>query len=238
MRTNVYIDGFNLYYGAVKGTPYRWLDVAKLSRLLLPKSTINRIRYFTALVQSRPNNPQQGQRQQTYLRALQTIPNLTVHYGHFLSGPVRMLLTNPPVRGSRTVEVLKTEEKGSDVNLATFLLVDAFDQDYESAVIVSNDSDLALPIQFVQQKFGCPVGLLNPHRNPSQTLLKLATFYRPIRAGGAPCKPIPRDPLGCTGDDYQTTNVVIVRWFRVHGISSSDFGFIAAWRRAGRRGGG
>jgi hypothetical protein len=179
LKTNVYIDGFNLYYGAVKGTPYRWLDVGKLCQLLLPKDTIHRIRYFTALVQSRPNDPQQGQRQQTYIRALQTIPNLTVHYGHFLSGTVRMMLTNPPARGPRTVEVIKTEEKGSDVNIATFLLVDAFDQEYEHAVIVSNDSDLALPIHFVQQKFGCPVGLLNPHKNPSQTLIKAATFYKP-----------------------------------------------------------
>lgn len=183
MKTNVYIDGFNLYYGAVKGTPYRWLDIGALCRAMLPKNTINRIRYFTALVQSRPNDPQQGQRQQTYIRALETIPNLTVHYGHFLSSSVRMTLANPPPHGPRTVEVLKTEEKGSDVNIATFLLMDAFNREYDTAVVVSNDSDLALPIQFVQQRFACTVGLLNPHKNPSRTLLKVVTFYKPIRTG-------------------------------------------------------
>lgn len=191
MKTNIYIDGFNLYYGAVKGTPYRWLDIAKLCQLLLPNNSIHRIRYFTALVQSRPNDPQQGQRQQTYIRALQTIPNLTVHYGHFLSSSVRMTLTNPSAVGPRTVEVVKTEEKGSDVNIATFMLVDAFDGDYETAVVVSNDSDLALPIHFVRQKFGCPVGLLNPHKNPSRTLLKAVTFYKPIRVGALRASQLP-----------------------------------------------
>lgn len=66
MRVNVYVDGFNLYYGAVRETPYKWLDLGELCRLLLPQNQINRIRYFTALVESRPYDPQQPQRQQTY----------------------------------------------------------------------------------------------------------------------------------------------------------------------------
>src|SRR5215212_4342260 len=85
-RTNVYIDGFNFYYGCVKGTPYKWLDFNKLCQLTLKGHHINRIRYFTALVRPRPDDPQQRQRQQIYIRALETIPNLTVHYGHFLTG--------------------------------------------------------------------------------------------------------------------------------------------------------
>jgi hypothetical protein len=35
MRTIVYIDGFNLYYGAVKGTPYKWLDLKSVCQKLL-----------------------------------------------------------------------------------------------------------------------------------------------------------------------------------------------------------
>ena len=54
MKTNVYVDGFNLYYGAVKGTPFRWLDMAAMCRMLLPGDQINRIKYFTALVDARP----------------------------------------------------------------------------------------------------------------------------------------------------------------------------------------
>ncbi len=183
MRTNVYVDGFNLYYGAVRGTPYRWLDLARLCRLLLPQHTVNRIRYFTALIQPRDDDPQQAQRQQAYIRALQTIPNLTVHYGLFLTRPVRMPLASPPPNGPRTVDVLRTEEKGSDVNLATHLLVDGFDSDFELAVIISNDSDLVEPIKIIRARLGLPVGVLNPHPNQSRALRDAATFYRYIREG-------------------------------------------------------
>lgn len=82
-KTLVYVDGFNLYYGALKNTPYRWLDLFRLSQLLLPAHDVVQIKYFTALVTSRPTNPDQAARQQTYLRALQTIPNLQIIYGLF-----------------------------------------------------------------------------------------------------------------------------------------------------------
>jgi hypothetical protein len=116
MKANVYVDGFNLYYGAVKATPYRWLNIAALCQLLLPCDQINRIEYFTALVSPRPNNPDQPTRQRTYLRALMTIPNLSITYGHFLLHDVSMPLAAP---GCGFARVVKTEEKGSDVNLAT-----------------------------------------------------------------------------------------------------------------------
>jgi hypothetical protein len=85
MRAYVYIDGFNLYYGAVKNTSYKWLDLSKLRHSLLPKNDVWKIHYFTALVTARSKDPQQSQRQLTYLRALKTIPNLEITYGHFLS---------------------------------------------------------------------------------------------------------------------------------------------------------
>jgi hypothetical protein len=47
MLTNVYVDGFNLYYGCLKGTPYKWLDLGALCQVLLPPNKIQRIRYFT-----------------------------------------------------------------------------------------------------------------------------------------------------------------------------------------------
>lgn len=179
MKANVYVDGFNLYYGMLKGSPYRWLDLAALAHKVLPKHTINRIRYFTALVQAR-NRPQALIHQQVYLRALQTIPNLTVHYGHFLSHPVWMALVQP-VGKRRTTHVWKTEEKGSDVNLASYLLTDAFEQDFEMAVVISNDSDLETPISIVRQKFQLPVTVLNPHTYDSFELKKIASFHRKLR---------------------------------------------------------
>jgi len=180
MKANVYVDGFNLYYGAVKGTPYRWLDIATMCRLLLPHDQINQIKYFTALVNRRPQDPDQPTRQQTYLRALRTIPNLTIILGHFLTHDVMMPLA-PPTSGY--VKVTKTEEKGSDVNLATHLLVDGYHGDYEIAVVVSNDSDLLAPIQVVTQEFKKPVGLLNPQRYPSHALLPHVAFIKQIRSG-------------------------------------------------------
>jgi hypothetical protein len=86
MRTSVYIDGFNLYFRAVKDTPYKWLDLKKLVSLLLqPHHQIVEIKYFTAIVYGRFDS-KQPIRQKTYIRALEKfIPELSVHYGHFMS---------------------------------------------------------------------------------------------------------------------------------------------------------
>lgn len=183
LKTNIYGDGFNLYYGAVRNTPYKWLNIALLCTRILPSITINRIRYFTARVSNRPDDLTQSQRQDVYLRALRTLPNLTVHFGLFLSNPVSARLVSPPNGGPYTARVIKTEEKGSDVNLATFLLLDAFDADFEQAVVITNDSDLALPIQGVRDRFQLPVGLLCPYPQATKKLARAAAFVRLIRAG-------------------------------------------------------
>jgi len=183
MRANVYVDGFNLYYGCLEGTGYKWLDLGRLCELLLPHYDIGRIKYFTARVRPRPEDPQKHIRQMIYLRALQTIPNLTVHYGHYLSHPVRMPLAHPKIGGANTVEVIKTEEKGSDVNIATHLLVDGFQNDYQVAVIISNDSDLRFPIEVVRNTLDRPVVILNPYNNGSQALKSVASTCKPIREG-------------------------------------------------------
>ncbi len=191
MRTSVYIDGFNLYYGCAKGTPHRWLDLGKLCSLLLRGHTITRIRYFTALVGPRPGDPKKPLRQQTYIRALETIPGLSVHYGHFLSNLERVPVAAPAPGSPRTVEVIRTQEKGSDVNLATYLLMDGFRGDYELAVVVSNDPDLKTPIELLRAELGLQVGVLNPHRNTSHALWQAASFYRPIRRGVAAASQFP-----------------------------------------------
>ena len=180
MKANVYIDGFNLYYGAVKNTPYRWLNIAAMCQLLLSRDELNQIKYFTALVSPRPGDPGQPTRQRTYLRALRTIPNLTIILGRFLTHDVMMPRAAP---ASGYVKVTKTEEKGSDVNLATHLLVDGYQDAYEIAIIVSNDSDLLAPIQVVTGQLKKPVGLLNPQKHPSRALLPHVKFIKQIRSG-------------------------------------------------------
>ncbi len=147
IRTNVYVDGFNLYYRALRETPCRWLDIGQLAQRLLSNHQINRIRYFTARVSNRPNDPTKARRQEVYIRALQTVPSLSVHYGHFIEKTKFRPLARPPRTGTRMVEIRDTEEKGSDVNLATYLLLDGFDNEYDLAVVITNDSDLKLPIK-------------------------------------------------------------------------------------------
>lgn len=182
-RTIVYIDGFNFYYGAVKGTPFKWLDFEALCRRLLPRDNIVKIRYFTARVSARPDDPQQADRQDAYLRALETLPLVEIHYGYFKTRPVRLPLVQPRSTDSRTVEVLRTEEKGSDVNLATYLLLDAFKNAYDTAVVVSNDSDLSEAIRVAQSELGVRVGIINPHprQHRSRELLGLdCLFYKQV----------------------------------------------------------
>jgi uncharacterized LabA/DUF88 family protein len=183
VKTNIYVDGFNLYYGAVKGTPYKWLDLLALSAKLFRRNQINRIRYFTAIVDARPPDVQQPVRQQTYLRALHTIPSLSVHLGTFRTRPVRMTLVHPPRFGPRTAEVWKTEEKGSDVNLASYLLLDAFRRDCDVAIVFSNDADLKEPIDIVKNELGIKVGVVNPHPPARRSLDLQPTFFKQLRRG-------------------------------------------------------
>ena len=72
MRTYVYVDGFNLYYGALKGTAWKWLDLPALfAAVLQPHHDILAVKYFTARVSGTPADQSKPQRQDVYLRALQ-----------------------------------------------------------------------------------------------------------------------------------------------------------------------
>lgn len=188
MRTYIYIDGFNFYYGSVRKTPYKWLDFKALfSKILKPPHVICCIKYFTALVSNTPTDPTKTIRQQTFIRALQVhIPELEVHYGHFLSHPVPMPLATP-LPGKNSEVVIKTEEKGSDVNLAVHLLNDAWLNRYDCGVIVSNDSDLAEAMGLVKHYHKKMLVLVTPgkpkDRPSSRELSKHADFVRRIRQG-------------------------------------------------------
>ena len=181
LRTYAYIDGLNLYYLAVKGTPYRWLNVAELAQRMLPKYRIERVKYFTALVRARsdPNSPV---RQQIYLRALRTVPNLSIVFGRFMAHRVPMRRAKPP---HKRVLVIKTEEKGSDVNLATHLVHDAHNDRFDQALVVSNDTDLMEPIRIVCREIGKAVGVVSPKLDsaPSRDLRASAAFIKRLRKG-------------------------------------------------------
>jgi len=174
-----YIDGFNLYYRAVKGTPYKWLDLRRMCELLVPEHAIKRVKYFTAPVSGR-GDIDKPRRQNEYLRALRQ-SGCEIVLGKFLSREAVMPLANDR---SKLVRVWKTEEKGSDVNLATHLLIDGMARQYEVAIVLTNDSDLAMPLQHIRDTLRLEAIVINPDRHTvSKTLMNAATSQRQLREG-------------------------------------------------------
>lgn len=185
MRTIIYIDGFNFYYRAVKNTPYKWLDFKSLfQKLLSSNHQIIQIKYFTALVSGK-QNPNKPIKQQTFLRALKSfIPEIKIYYGHFLTHEVFAPLVEP-IENIKTVKIIKTEEKGSDVNIAVHIINDAWLNNYDCAIIVSNDSDLAESMKLVKEYHPNKIlGLIMPGKgHPSKELMKHADFVKRVRTG-------------------------------------------------------
>jgi len=182
---NIYVDGFNLYYGALRDTEFRWLDIREFCQRLVPRNTIKRVRYFTAQVSTRVSDPHGPAKQDAYLRALRAVGGIDIHLGRFQQSKVRLPLVDESNNDRpQLVQVYKTEEKGSDVNLASYLLLDAFRKESDIAVVVSNDSDLEEPIRIMIQELNVPVGLVNPHeaKHRSHDLIKLTPlFYKNVR---------------------------------------------------------
>lgn len=161
--TCVYVDGFNVYYGLVKDTPYKWLDLKALfGKVLPPECSIDTIKYYTAMVKARPHDPHAPIRQAAYLNALQAhIPQLKVKMGHFISKEADLPLADGTWK---IVRVIKSEEKGSDANLAVHLVHDAWQHAYQCYVVVTNDSDLAEAFRIVSKVLKRRLILLIPAR--------------------------------------------------------------------------
>jgi hypothetical protein len=182
-KTIVYVDGFNLYY-ALKKHQTKWLDLDALCSRLLTDNEVIAIKYFTARVKSRVGDLDVHMRQDSYLKALMTNPKVEIIYGHFLSSNVWMVKTSDegrPVEKIQKVQVIKTEEKGSDVNIATHLLVDGFKNSYDVAAVITNDSDLVLPVEMARTVLNKTVGVICPHEKPSRELVKAASFFKTIK---------------------------------------------------------
>lgn len=189
MRTSIYIDGFNFYYGAVAGTPYRWINVVELCRRLLPGNEVTKVRYFTALVKDTRSDRTKSVRQQTFIRALETLPEIEVTYGSFLANvrriPLARAQTTPASPDSSRCNLVAlrapsscAQRRGDPMSTATMLVADAFQGAFEAAAVLSTDSDLALPIELVRRELGLPVGVLFPKRRYSVELDKVAAFKR------------------------------------------------------------
>jgi uncharacterized LabA/DUF88 family protein len=175
-RVITYIDGFNLYFGlkSQRWERYLWLDVEALSRnLLKTDQTLTHAKYFTARISAPPDKVK---RQSTYIDAIGTLQSTTVRYGHYLTTP----RTCPKCRFVYNAP----QEKMTDVNIAVELLQDAFLDVFDTAILISADSDLIAPVAAVKRLFpskrvvvACPPG------RSSVDLCKAAHAYMRIGHG-------------------------------------------------------
>lgn len=178
MDTIVYIDGYNLYYGRLRLSSYKWLDPFLLFQSILkaqnPSSNIIKIKYFTAPIKA--NFASHGQEsvkaQNSYHRALKHI------YGdriEIIQGYHTVEKGNPPryqkpIDKDDRVEIWKFEEKQTDVNLALHMYRDAINKNISQQVLVSNDSDLELPLNLIKtDKPSITIGLIIPRCKPTSS---------------------------------------------------------------------
>ena len=143
-RVIAYIDGFNLYFG-MKEAGYencKWLDIDCLvNNLLKPNQELQQIKYFTSRVS---NNPEKQKRQTTYIEALET-KNIKVFYGHYQRDRFEC---------KRCGNIWPSyNEKMTDVNIATQMIIDAYKHSYDMAMLISGDSDLVPPVKAIHENF-------------------------------------------------------------------------------------
>lgn len=143
-RVIVYVDGFNLYFGMVEAglSNHKWLDISILAENLIKSNQeLQLIKYFTSRVS---NNPEKQKRQTKYIEALET-KGVKIYYGHYQSGSIEC---------NRCGNIWATySEKMTDVNIATQMIIDAYNNTYDMAMLISGDSDLVPPIKSIHESF-------------------------------------------------------------------------------------
>ncbi len=147
-RVMVYVDGFNLYFGlrSKQWRKYYWLDLVALATALLkPNQTLSGVHYFTSRIRANGRNVSDMQRQTAYLEALDTLPGVQLHFGHYLEKPKQCRQCG--------AQWMDYEEKMTDVNIAVQLLADAFDDRFDTALLISADSDLTTPVRMLRSQF-------------------------------------------------------------------------------------
>ena len=196
-RTRIYIDGFNFYYAAFRRggfADHKWLDLVRFCEAALPRNDIELVRFFTARLDPSRGRTGQRSRQDAYLEALATLPRLTIHFGEFVEHAKWQRLVHAPVTGPRIAEVWVPEEKGSDVNLASHLLLDAFHGAFDVAVVISNDADLLEPVRMVREELGQTVGVLRVEGGQRRCIFSgRVDFIRTVRRGHFAAAQLPRE---------------------------------------------
>jgi uncharacterized LabA/DUF88 family protein len=196
---------------------WRWLDIRALAEALVheradwPGAEVRRVIYCTARVDA-TESPSSYADQDVYLKALAAVGSVDhIEYGTYVArvksaplavkqpnGRPRLVTADWPIMvQDRTgaaipdarfmVSVAHREEKGSDVNVASHLLLDVLRGDVDAALVISNDSDLRFPIQQARERV--PVGLINPTSNQTAGVLRASAtagtghhFWRKLTA--------------------------------------------------------
>lgn len=165
------MDGYNLFYGCLKGTPFKWLDVAALLRQILhqqdPDSVLSLTKYFTSHVLGKFSvHGQESERaQQAYLRALQATKEIDVVLGRYSARKDRALRFCKPPNLAKRVSIWRLEEKETDVSIAISMYRDVVLGEVDQILLVSNDSDMCPALQFIRQDFPkIRIGLVVPSR--------------------------------------------------------------------------
>ena len=193
MRTVVYVDGYNLYYGLLRKTTLKWLDLFALFRdhVLDPEAELIQVRYYTAPVLGRMcDSPESPQRQRRYLQALRKMypEKIAIIEGKILATTPFQRLVKPIAEAPdlQMVQVYDFNEKKTDVNLAADLIAGAWTGAYDQAVVCSNDTDLEAALSTVRQHHpSIRLGVVAPipgddHRRISTDLSRHAHWSKPL----------------------------------------------------------
>jgi len=163
LKTTIYIDGYNLYYGCLKYSPYKWLDLYQLfARWIvhaqMPESQIDKIKFFTADIKSKfsSQGDQSQQAQERYHRALsvQYTEQIEIIKGFYALDYASLPRYQKPVNLEERAEVWRLEEKQTDVNIALHGYRDVMQGRCDQLVLVSNDTDLEGMLQMIREDRG------------------------------------------------------------------------------------
>jgi uncharacterized LabA/DUF88 family protein len=184
MKTIVYVDGLNLYYGSLRGTGFKWLDLYALFRdgVLDLDAELEQVRYYTAPVKaSSSEDPASPVRQQRYLQALKAYrgDRIQIIQGFFVrqTRVLRLAGRHASTLANNRARVFQFTEKQTDVNLAADLISDACLGRCEQAVLCSNDSDFIGALAAVKRDHSkVIVGLVSPVREERTVANELSTM--------------------------------------------------------------
>jgi uncharacterized LabA/DUF88 family protein len=206
MKTNVYIDAGNLYYGLLRDDQSaKWLDPLALARTLIRKDhVLGSVKFYTARVRTYPYDAKAIERQRIYLRALSEISGLEIVEGYYNRNKVWMPAVSSECRNCNEatngrVHVVKLEEKRTDVNIATDMLYDVFTGDIDAVALISGDSDFIAPLELIRRKFGKQVLVFDPHERFSDICYHASYYAHIPRDLPAKCQLPEVIPVGSNG---------------------------------------